>query len=120
MDGLVPRRPDGSGTGEPWTSIEDPRRRLEVERQRWERRSAQWRALELAREVFGEEETRVELAPYPARNGFHGLLHVRIPFDDLESHRRREDHFNELASRDEVLSSLPMVFVFDPVPVASL
>ena len=119
MDGLFPRLPEASGTQGPWITVEDPRRRLDVERIRWERRSAQWRALELAQEVFGDEETEVALASYPARNGFHGLLRLRVPFDDLERHRDREARFTELAGHDEVLSAAPMVFVFDPVPVAS-
>lgn len=119
LDGLIPLPPEGTGPQGPWITVEDPRRRLDVERQRWERRSAQWRAMELAQAVFGEEETLVELASYPSRNGFHGLLHVRVPFDDLESHRAREARFTELVDRDEILSRLPMVFVFDPIPLPS-
>lgn len=119
MDGLLPLPPEGDAGDPESTSIQDPRYHQERQYVRWEKRSAQWRALILARHVFGEDETAVDLAAYPSRGGFRGLLHLRVPFDNLEDHQRREAWFGDLAARDEVLSRVPMVFVFDPVPVTA-
>lgn len=91
------------------------RRETIPERTRWERRSGQWRALALAREVFGAE-TGTRLEGFPPRGGFKGLLHLEVPFLDLDDHRDRESLFLALASADPVLERVPLVFVFVPVP----
>ncbi len=98
--------------GPGWEEIRSLR---QEERERWERRAAQWSALALARIVFGEE-TSARLASYPSRGGIHGLLHLEVPFDTLEDHRARESHFLELVARDPVLEQLPFLFAFDPRP----
>ena len=87
-------------------------------RERWEVRAAQWKALELAREAFGDDAA-AGLAPYPARGGFRGMVRLAVPFQDLDDHRDREDRFLALAGRDALLQRVPLVFVFDPVPVSS-
>lgn len=104
-----------AGEGENWIEIREER---VAERERWAVRAAQWRTLELAREAFGEGAA-VRLDGYPPRGTFRGLVHVRVPFDDLDDHRRREGHFLALAGRDELLERVPLVFVFDPDPARS-
>jgi len=84
-------------------------------RRRWSIRAAQWRTLELAREVFGEE-AGVRLDGIPPRGGFQGMVHVRVPFDDLDDHRVRESRFTAMAGADELLTRVPMVFIFEPDP----
>lgn len=84
-------------------------------RKRWSIRAAQWRTLELAREVFGEA-AGVRLDGAPPRGAFQGMVHVRVPFDDLEDHRAREGRFTALAGADELLGRVPMVFIFEPDP----
>jgi hypothetical protein len=86
-------------------------------RTRWERRAGQWRAVDLAREVFGEGAAG-RLEGFPPRGGFKGLVHLEVPFRDMEDHRAREDLFLALASSDPVLERVPLVFVFAPVPEA--
>lgn len=101
--------PEVMGPG--WEERRDVR---EEHRERWERRAAQWAALELAREVFGDQVV-ARLERYPARGGFHGLLTLRVPFQGLDDHRRREGVFASLAAADPVLRQVPLLFVFEPV-----
>lgn len=105
---------DGSEImGPGWGDVRSARQEA---RHRWERRAAQWAALVLAQEVFGES-TEARLAPYPAREGIQGLLSLDVPFHALADHRRREVIFLSLASRDPVLRQVKMLFVFEPRPV---
>jgi hypothetical protein len=85
------------------------------ERVRWGIRAAQWRALELAREVFGESAA-IRLDAFPPRGAFRALVHLRVPFEDLDDHRERETIFGALAGHDELLRRVPLVFVFEPDP----
>jgi hypothetical protein len=110
-----PERDEVMGPG--WEEIRNVRQdRLE----RWERRSAQWAALDLARAVFGNS-TRASLAPFPSRGGIRGLLTLAVPFHAMEDHRRREQQFLSLASRDPVLQQVTLLFVFEihPATVSS-
>ena len=95
-----------------WTEVREERI---SHRRRWSIRAAQWRTLELAREVFGEE-AGVRLDGIPPRGGFQGMVHVRVPFDDLDDHRARESRFTAMAGADELLTRVPMVFIFEPDP----
>lgn len=81
-------------------------------------RAAAWRALELARAVFGPGVS-LRLRPAAGRGGFGGLLHLDVPFDDLSDHRLREDVFTACAGIDPLLSRIHMVYVFNPVPAAA-
>ncbi len=101
--------PEVMGPG--WEERRDVR---EESREHWERRAAQWAALALAREIFGEW-TQASLARYPSRGAFRGLLTLRVPFLGLEDHRQRELLFTSLAARDPVLEQVPLLFVFEPV-----
>lgn len=107
----------------------DPSLEREEARRRWTLRTAQWRARHLAEMVFGGEVS-VRLQPAgpgapprradptrEPRTTFHGILHVDVPFVDLEVHRFRETVFTACAARDPVLSEVPFVYVFAPAPV---
>ena len=82
-------------------------------RQRWSLRAAQWRVLELARAVFGPE-ARVELAAFPARGVFSGMLNLEVPFFDLASHEAGEALFLRWVQQDEILQTVPLVYTFQP------
>jgi hypothetical protein len=102
------RQRDGAGPG--WLEL---RRERTSAGSRWERRSGQWRALALARHVFGEEAS-ARLDGFPPRGGFRGLLHLRVPFLDLQDHREKESVFLAMASADPVLEQVSLVYVFEP------
>lgn len=124
MTDFVPQ-PPALPHGEP-ERIEhlDRERQIETARVGWTIRSAQWRARALAEEAFGGD---VEVAlqpgsPAAAAAGsapFRGLLHLRVPFDDLERHRYREGLFDAWAARDPVLARVPFLYVFEPRPARS-
>lgn len=106
--------PDPSGEPEP-TGWQDPRLDRAEARRRWRIRAAQWRALALARAIFGEG-TGVRLSRSGPGHPFRGLLHLKVPFRGMEDHRRRESVFLACAARDPVVAASPFIFVFDPVP----
>ncbi len=85
-------------------------------RERWSIRAAQWRGLELAREIFGDSVV-LRSEGFPPRGGFQGLVHLTVPFDSLEAHRTREARFAGLVGADELLARVPLVFVFEPQDV---
>ncbi len=102
---------DGEGK-EVWLEYHEERRSA---RFRWSLRAAQWRALEIARAVFGQE-AEARLASYGRGGGFDGLLYLRVPFHGLDDHLSREHRFTWLAGADEVLEQVPLIFVFEAVP----
>ena len=80
---------------------------------RWEARAAQWRACSLAESVFGGK-VEARLSGRAGRPPFRGLLHLDVPFQDLETHRALEAVFLTCASRDPILRRIPLVFVLGP------
>ena len=44
----------------------------------------------------------------------HGLLHLEVPFEDLETHRAVEAIFPSSAAVDPTLSRVTLVFVLSP------
>ncbi len=102
--------------GPGWIELREDR--VDLSR-RWSIRAAQWRALELARTVFGEEAS-ASLGSLPPRGPFSGLLHLAVPFENIEDHRSREARFAALAGSDELLRTVPLVFVFEPDPVRAV
>ncbi len=112
---LLPERPEVGSWMPDAVRVPDPEHERERRLRRWKARTAQWRALELAEEVFGpgvEASLEGDIGPDP----FRGLVRLAVPFDGLERHRRREGIFTESAGRDVVLRELPLVFVFEPIP----
>lgn len=96
------------------TEYVDPTRALEETRRRWEVRSAQWRARALAEAIFGGD-VRVRLQGAGAARGLlRGMLHMDVPFDDLDVHRWRERVFRACAADDPLLARVPLVYVFRP------
>jgi hypothetical protein len=93
----------------------DPTLGIEEARLRWETRTAQWRARELAETIFGGEVS-ARLSGHTVRSGFRGLLHLDVPFTSLERHRSLEAVFLAVAARDPVLCRVPLVFVVGPGP----
>lgn len=105
---LGPSPADGEEQG-----FVDPFLEREEARRRWPARAAAWRAVELAEIVFGGE-VAARLGGASATGAFRGLLHLEVPFDDLERHADRERVFAACAARDEVLAQVPLIFVFAP------
>lgn len=80
-------------------------------RARWEVRAAQWRARELAEDVFGEV-TDMGVTGIRAGGPLRGLMHLAVPFRDLDEHRARQDRFMTAAASDPLLAAVPLVYVF--------
>lgn len=111
MTPLIPHRPSPDPGGAAPHGMLDPRLDREIERARWAAQAARWRALELARLAFGPE-VMARLEGTPGRPGLQGLLHLEVPFLDLDDHRAREATFLQWVRADEVLRMVPLLFVF--------
>ena len=98
--------------GPGWGEHREHRR---VRKERWKVRAAEWKILELAQLVFGEEAS-VRLARYPSRAAFRGLMNLHVPFLNLRDHRLREAVFLAYAGGEAVLEEVPLIYIFDPVP----
>jgi hypothetical protein len=85
-------------------------------RRPWEIRSAQWRAWTLAEAAFGCG-VEVRWTGRLQAVGFRGLFTVSVPFRGLHDHRERESLFLAWARQDPVLTRVPLMFCFDPIPV---
>lgn len=121
MSELFPRRPTGPEGDPERTEHLDRSRELQEARARWTLGTARWRARELAETIFGGEvSVRLPAASADAGAGgsfpFRGLLHLDVPFRDLEAHRSRERVFLACAGADPVLSRVPFLYVFRPDP----
>lgn len=111
MSSVFPSPPRGPEEEKDATRLQIGGERAEVLR-RWTTRALQWRAVALAEIVFGGPvETRLRGG---AAMGFHGLLELEVPFDDLERHREREARFLASARHDDVLGGMPVVVTFTP------
>jgi len=107
---------EGERTEGPEATWHELRRETIPSQVRWGRRAGQWRAVALARSVFGEAVAG-RLDAFPPRGGFVGLLDLEVPFESLDEHRSLEQRFLALVDRDPVLEQVPFVFTFSPVPV---
>lgn len=96
------------------TSTLDPRLRRTY-LQEWRLRAAQWRALLIARAIFGSEAS-TSLGGHPWTQRFNGLVHLDVPFHGLERHMDCERRFLAAVGFDPVLRAVSLVFVFNPVP----
>ncbi len=115
MSSLIPLRPGGGGD-----RSDRPEPHLlqgvltEAERLgRWEVRAAQWRALELARSVFGAD-SRGAVIGLRHRGPLRGLMLVDVPFEDLDRHRMLEARFLSMVGADPLLSRVPLLYVVGP------
>jgi len=111
---LVPNRPGGGGdrSDRPEPHLQGPLTRAE-QVGRWEVRAAQWRALELARQVFGSE-VRGSMIGVRPRGPMRGLMRLDVPFDELVRHRAREVRFLAMAGVDPLLARVPLLYVMGP------
>jgi hypothetical protein len=116
LDEFWPQTPDGPVHDADPTGHLDPLLEWRVEQRPWEVRAAQWRARALAEVAFGEG-VGVSLTGRVGYQAFRGLLTLTVPFRDLPNHRAREAVFLSWAGQDEVLARVPLIFVFEPVPV---
>jgi hypothetical protein len=110
---LVPRRAAEPDPGRDHATLVDEH--IEVAREhRSEASAARWRAGALAEAIFGGRVVpRLRNARTMA--GFRALVELEVPFTALDAHREAEARFLRAAHRDELLSRVPLVFVFTPV-----
>ncbi len=110
---IFPGRPADDPSERPDAILED--RTLEERREhRLEAGGARWRAGALAEAVFGGRVVpRLRSARTAA--GFRALVELEVPFRDLDEHRDAEDRFLRAAGGDEILGSIPVLFVFTPI-----
>ncbi|MEJ2203608.1 MAG: hypothetical protein P8170_05825 [Gemmatimonadota bacterium] len=114
MSSLIPLRPDGGDERSDRPDAPLQERLTEEERLgRIEVRAAQWKAVELARMVFGQE-VGVAMVGLRHRGPLRGLLRLDVPFDSLERHREREGMFLSLVGRDPLLTRVPLVYILGP------
>ena len=86
------------------------------QRDRWEGRAAQWRARDIAKSVFGRV-ARASLLSLRAAGPLRGLLHLEVPFHDIEVHRDQEQCFLAAVGDDPILAQIRLVYIFGPEPV---
>lgn len=114
MSSLVPLRPDGGGERSDRPDAPLQERLTEEERLgRIEVRAAQWKAVELARMVFGRD-VGVAMVGLRTRGPLRGLLRLDVPFETLERHREREGVFLSLVGQDPLLARVPLVYILGP------
>lgn len=116
MSAFLPARGSGPGNEPEHPQLLERSLDRAERRGRWAVRAAQWRARELAEAVFGSVEGGALVGPRPG-GPVRGLLELRVPFADLDTHRAREARFMAAAERDPVLSQVPLVYVFGPTAV---
>lgn len=111
MTPLIPSRPSPDPGGAAPHGMLDPRMDRETQRARWAVQAARWRTEELARIAFGSG-VEVRMEGSPGRPGLQGLIHLQVPFLDLDDHRAREAIFLGWVGADELLQAVPLLFVF--------
>jgi hypothetical protein len=120
MNELFPKPAVSPGADPEDTEFLDPFLEVREERQRWTLQAVRWRSRELAEAIFGED-VPVSVEPGPVGSAvplvFRGLLRLSVPFEGLAHHRARERLFIACAADDPVLSTIPMLYVFDPDPL---
>jgi hypothetical protein len=95
----------------------DPFLAERAETRPWEIRSAQYRAWSIAEMAFGPG-VRSSLVGRPGYPSFRGLLHLTVPFRDLDDHHARQSLFLAWVGNDPVLARVPLVYVFAPEPAS--
>lgn len=111
---LFPSKSSDAVHGCPPTSgTTQPRLTRQTRCHHWEVAAARWRTHELASHIFGAQ-TRVHLGWTTPARGFRALVHLEVPFRDLDLHRARERIFVQHASADELLRRVPLVYIVTP------
>jgi hypothetical protein len=117
MDEFWPQPPSGPLQEREAMEHLDPLLERRFEQRPWEVRAAQWRAWALAEIAFGEG-VQVAWAGRAGYQGVRALLTLNVPFRNLPDHQARESLFLAWAQTDEILSGMPLIFVFQPEPVS--
>ncbi len=117
MDELFGQPPGGTPAEPETTEHIDPLLAQRVERRPWELQSAKWRAQFFAEMAFGAP-VEVSLAGRPGYPEFRGLVYLSVPFRHLQDHTSRQALFLAWAGADPILGRVPLIYVFEPDPVA--
>ena len=125
MNGWFPRAPSAEDSSRAPIENLDQTGSVQEDRERWSLPATLWRAHRLAESVFeGAVGIRVQPASIELGRGdaypFRALVHLSVPFEDLNTHRDREEAFIRSAALDPVLCEVPMVYVFGAVVEESL
>lgn len=115
MSGLVPVHPEGLGPERDHPALQQRPLRQDEQQARWEVRAAQWRARELAEGIFGRVG-HMAMIGLRGSGPIRGLLHLQVPFTNLETQRKREDRFLAVAGADPLLARVHLVYVVGPEP----
>jgi hypothetical protein len=113
MSALIPRRAGGEDPERAHSELQQRPLSQAEYRALWEVRAAQWRARELAEELFGSVGY-MALIGIAGKGHPRGLLHMEVPFESLEAHRLIESRFMSAAARDPILTQVPLVYVMGP------
>lgn len=117
MDELFSPQAGGTPVEPEATEHIDPLLARRVETRPWELQSAKWRAQFFAEMAFGAP-VEVTLAGRPGYPDFRGLIYLSVPFRHLSDHNSRQALFLAWAEGDPVLGRIPLIYVFEPDPVA--
>ena len=115
MSDFVPGTPRGPFPDPEHPALLQQPRSAAEQRARWAVRAAQWRAVDLARTVWGSVG-RTAMLGMGTHADFRGLLHLEVPFRGLDEHRRLEAVFLEGAAADPILAGVPLLFAVGPAP----
>ena len=113
MSAFLPRVAAGSPVQPEHPRLTSRPPSISEQRARWEVRAAQWRAREIAESVFGRV-AGTALLGLRSDGPLRGLLHLEVPFRNLDAHREREARFLAVAADDPILERVPLVYVFGP------
>ena len=112
MTPLLPDRPQGAVELDHPRLQQLPPSRAE-QRSRWEVRAAQWRARQVAEDVFGDV-VNMRLTGMRDSGAFRGMLRLDVPFADLDDHAERETRFLAAVAIDPVLAHVPLLYIIGP------
>ena len=88
---------------------------IEEARERALVRVVRWRAAAIAERIFGTPlGHRVVGRGRP--DSFRGMMEFEVGFDEFAAHREREAAFLAAVERDELLSEVPLIYLFTPIP----
>ena len=118
MTPLLPDRPQSAVEVDHPRLQQLPPSRAE-QRARWEVRAAQWRAREVAEEVFGDV-VDMRLTGVRETGAIRGMLRLDVPFAHLDDHAEREARFLAVVAIDPVLVHVPLLYIIGPADVSTV